>query len=61
MKVPAIIATIGAVYLLPAELAYARRHRNKGAVLALNVLGGWTVVGWVLALVWALYRDPSSH
>jgi hypothetical protein len=60
-KLPAMIAAAGAIYLLPAELAYARRHRNRGAVLALNVLGGWTVVGWVVALVWASYRDPSSH
>ncbi|HLZ70089.1 MAG TPA: superinfection immunity protein [Dehalococcoidia bacterium] len=61
MKLPAILAAAAGIYLLPAELAYARRHRNRGALLMLNLLGGWTIVGWAIALIWALYRDPSSH
>jgi hypothetical protein len=61
MRLPATLAAIVAFYLLPAELAYARRHRNRGAVFALNALGGWTIVGWFIALIWALYRDPSSR
>ena len=26
-------------------------------LIALNILLGWTVIGWVVALVWALTKD----
>jgi hypothetical protein len=35
-----------------------RKKRNATAILALDLLLGWTVLGWVAALVWALTRDP---
>jgi hypothetical protein len=41
------------LYLLPLIIAGCRRHRNVGAVAVLNVLLGWTFLGWVIALVWA--------
>jgi len=40
------------VYFLPAVSAYSRRHRNKDAILILNLLLGWTVLGWIIAAVW---------
>ena len=46
-------AGIGIVYLLPALTAAVRGHHNKSAILALNVLLGWTAIGWIAAMVWA--------
>ena len=43
------------IYFLPTYLG--RRKRNVGAIFALNLLLGWTLVGWVAALVWALSHD----
>lgn len=40
-------------YLLPGAVAVLRGHHNAFAILLLNVLLGWTFVGWVVALVWA--------
>lgn len=40
-------------YLLPALIAGLRRHHNEGAIFVLNLLLGWTFLGWVAALVWA--------
>ncbi|MGA9722702.1 MAG: superinfection immunity protein [Candidatus Binatus sp.] len=42
-----------AVYFLPALVAANRRHQNAQAIAILNLLLGWTFVGWVIALVWA--------
>ena len=56
----AIVLIALAVYILPSVLALARGHRNKGAVIAYNLLGSWTIFGWFVALVWAVYREPSS-
>lgn len=46
-------------YLLPSVVAAKRRHNNEGAIVALNILLGWTVIGWVGALVWAMTDNTS--
>jgi hypothetical protein len=46
-----------AIYFIPAIVASNRRHRNRTAIGVLNLLLGWTLIGWVAALVWALTAD----
>lgn len=58
---PTRLGLIAAVYFLPSTIAIARRHRNASAVCLLNLLAGWTVVGWVISLIWATIKDPSSY
>jgi hypothetical protein len=43
----------GAIYLLPSLIASAKKRKNSGAILLLNLLLGWTVIGWIVALIWA--------
>jgi hypothetical protein len=47
-----------AVYFLPWIVANHLRHHNQTALFCLNVFLGWTLIGWVIALVWALLRPP---
>jgi RsiW-degrading membrane proteinase PrsW (M82 family) len=47
-----IIASI-AFYFLPFIIAERRKHKNKLAILITNLLLGWTVVGWIGALIWS--------
>lgn len=35
--------------------------RNADAIVALNFFLGWTFIGWVIALVWALIKDPERE
>lgn len=44
-------------YFIPSIIAYQKRKANRAAILAVNVFLGWTFVGWVVALVWALRVD----
>ena len=46
-------AAVGVLYLVPAIVAGLRRHRHASAIGLLNILLGWTVLGWIVALVWA--------
>lgn len=48
------------LYSLPAMVAGARQHHNQLAIVLLNLLLGWTVLGWVLALVWACTASRRS-
>jgi hypothetical protein len=45
------------LYFLPSIIALARGKRDTGAVVILNFFLGWTAIGWVIALVWALKGD----
>lgn len=41
------------IYLLPAFIAYQRWHSSRAAILILNVFLGWSVIGWLGALIWS--------
>jgi hypothetical protein len=45
------------IYFLPTILAFARNKRDTAAILLLNLFLGWTMIGWVVALVWAVKTD----
>ena len=50
----AIFSIVGLfIYLVPTYVAVARKHPNMPAIILLNVFLGWTLVGWVGALVWS--------
>jgi hypothetical protein len=49
------------LYSLPGMIAEARRHRNRLAIIVLNVFLGWTLIGWVCALVWGCTRDVETE
>lgn len=42
-----------AIYFIPAGVAVNRQHHNRLAIIVLNIFLGWTLIGWVVALVWA--------
>jgi Superinfection immunity protein len=45
------------MYFLPTILAFARNKRDTTSILLLNFFLGWTMIGWVVALVWAVRTD----
>jgi hypothetical protein len=52
LKGAVLIAAI-ALYLIPSIEADARGHRDAFAITVVNILLGWTVVGWFAARAWA--------
>ena len=58
----AILFIIGAIifYFLPSIVADKRNHNNLSAIMALNLFLGWTFLGWVIALVWALTDNVAK-
>lgn len=48
------LAVYFVIYILPMIIAFNRHHENYTAIFLLNLLLGWTLVGWVVALVWAI-------
>jgi hypothetical protein len=53
-----IFALIGIVmYFTPLMVAIVRKKSNVVAIGVLNLCLGWSFVGWVVSLVWALSKD----
>lgn len=48
------------LYFLPTIFAFIREKSNAGAILALNLFLGWTLIGWVVSLVWALSAENKQ-
>lgn len=49
------------LYFIPSVIGILRKHHNLVGLIALNVLLGWTVLGWVGALIWSLLRSSKSQ
>ena len=54
------IMTFG--YFVPSTVAYYRRNEcgNVNSIFVLNFFLGWTLIGWVVALIWAM-KDKPHH
>ena len=52
----AILIVIGLdFYFIPSIIGY--RKKNGVAIFVLNLLLGWTILGWIIALIWACCKD----
>jgi len=57
MMVVITVVVLGILlYMTPSIISYYRHHHNKVAILTLNILLGWTFLGWVASLVWAVTK-----
>jgi hypothetical protein len=52
-------------YWFPTLLAFHWRHRDRTAILIVNCLFGWTIIGWIVTLIWACTDNreaaPRTH
>jgi hypothetical protein len=49
---PLVVLLLG-LHFIPTLVALARNHHNTLAIFVLNLLAGWTLIGWLVAMVWA--------
>jgi hypothetical protein len=47
------------LYFLPALIG--RDKRDSAGIFFLNLFLGWTVIGWVIALIWACAAEPAPR
>jgi hypothetical protein len=45
------------MYFLPSIIALVKSKHDTLAIFLLNLFLGWSVVGWIVALVWAAKHD----
>lgn len=47
------------IYFIPTVVAISRGRINKGAIFCMNLFLGWSFIGWVIALIWAV-KEPDN-
>ena len=48
------------MYFLPSIIALARSKRDLLSIFLLNFFLGWTMIGWIVALVWAAKAEVPA-
>jgi Superinfection immunity protein len=57
----ALIIGVIALYFIPVIIASGRHHSTTAGIGALNPLLGWTLIGWIISLVWAFSAPRKTH
>ena len=47
------------IYMLPTLIAFARDIPRRHAVTVVNIVLGWTLVGWFICFLWATLAQPT--
>jgi predicted permease len=47
-------------YWLPSLVAFHRKHKNRMAITVANLFVGWTIVGWIVSLIWAFTSNVET-
>ena len=50
-----ILLVVGAIlYFVPTGLAWWMHVKSVRTIFYVNLVFGWTIVGWIVALMWAM-------
>ena len=55
-----MLIVLALLYVLPSMLAWKRGSRRRWKITAINLLLGWTVIGWIVAMVMTLRYEPPG-
>lgn len=48
------------LYFVPTIVAFNRHSRHRVPILIVNLLLGWTLIGWIATLVWAIASQSEN-
>ena len=48
------------IYFVPSIIAVKRNHKNHMPIILLNIFLGWSLLGWVAALVWSTTAQDNQ-
>lgn len=54
-------ALMAYLYFIPSLIAGKRSHPDSSAILIVNLLLGWSLIGWVVAIAWALKSNIATQ
>ena len=49
------------VYFLPACIGFNEKQEGRLAIFLVNLLLGWTVIGWIISFVWSISEPKEAQ
>lgn len=56
-----IVSILVNIYIAPSLIAHLTERRHRWPITVINVFLGWTLVGWVVSLSWAVMKDREQQ
>ena len=56
-----MVLAIVVIYMLPTLIAFGREHPRRQDVALVNILLGWTLIGWIAVFLWAALTHVESE
>lgn len=55
-----IIITV-LIYFIPTIVCLIRKHTYKFYIIFLNIILGWTLIGWIASLIWSFIDNKKTE
>jgi hypothetical protein len=56
-----MLLAIVVIYMMPTVIAFGREHPRRQDIAVVNILLGWTLIGWIAVFLWALLTQVESE
>ena len=56
-----IIIITALIYFIPTVVCLIRKHTYKFYVICLNIILGWTLIGWIASLIWSFIDNKKTE
>lgn len=56
---PLGIAAVVLFYFTPSVIVYWNKHPNRHGITAINLIFGWTIIGWIVAFFMANWKNKD--
>lgn len=51
---------IAILYMLPTVIAFGRDIPQRQTITVVNIVLGWTLIGWIVAFIWAMSAETAA-
>ncbi len=55
-----LLLAIAGLYMLPTLVAYGRDIPQRQIITIVNIVLGWTLIGWVVIFLWAMMAETQA-
>ena len=56
-----IIVITALIYFIPTVICLIRKHTYKLYIICLNIILGWTLIGWIVCLIWSFIDNKTTE
>jgi hypothetical protein len=56
-----MLLAIALIYMLPTLIAFGREHPQRQNLAVVNILFGWTLIGWFAVFFWAVLTPVEEE